>query len=443
MKEDWFVLFLIVALAFHLLLLRLNNKKFGINLCSSVYFCTIVYYDLVPLLLYYGLKVNTDSTTYQIFLEEILSAEYEQFFFSELVKTIFIVSFFMFYQYETSYCNFSYKVDEKRLHLNVSVFAWIVLIMGGSSLIIYIRQFGDILTFFQYAEYIRSFSTENADLIGRAVILLVPARMIVVAPILFYCLLLNKGFKNLCITIAFIISLILSIIFLLFNSGKTGIITFAVVFFVTFAKRYSKHRWLLLITTAIISIPILGLLDSTFKYLSTNVWIESSTSSTEYIGQFSYVYANMDNLKSIIDISGIRYGIDMITGILDIIPGVTFQATYEFTSQSHFGLDWMSEAGVPIDYITLSYIQFGLMGLVIFAIILGYFCFILNNAMSSLPSSFEIIKNSLLICMFNFFINSDTSVLVSSQFLLTICAAVVLFSLKPTKDQIPFYEACA
>lgn len=429
MKEDIFLFTLIIVIALHCFLLRQNNKSFGINPCSSVLVSIITFYDLVPLLFFFGMKVNIYSA-YQSFWEEIRYVEREQFFFAELVKLLFVFEFYLFYRYLMRYWNFSYCIEKKRLLFAVSFFAWTTLLIGGTSLLFYIKQFGDLATFFSYGEYIRSFQTENTDLIGRAVLLLVPARMIVVAPILFYCLAEHYGGKKYVITIALCISFALSIIFLIFNSGKAGIGSFCIIFFVTYIKKIIKHPWLLLFVSTISLFPILGFIDAAFMYLSTDIWVDPSSSSFEEIGQFSYVYANMVKLRNILNISGLRFGLDFITGVLNLIPGVTFQATYEFTSQSHFGLDWMFVGGVPIDYITFSYIQIGILGLPFCAFILGYVCFLLGKAIPYLSGEYDIIGITILICFFIYFVNSDIGVLLASQFQLTICSLCVLISFR-------------
>lgn len=401
--------------------IRINGEATtlsGILTSMCIYFCVI------PLIVvWFG-----DSYTLKNSFHS-LSNGLENYF-------VFYLSLFLFlatlkYSYEHTIRNSARIIEISKLRKYTKLFSYLTLLVGGVSFIVYANSFGGFTQLLLYAEAMRSFTTNKADLFSdRSYILVIPARLITVTPVL---LILYRKFSKHPIWngILIVISMVLASIFFLANAGKTGILIFGLCFFVPILSYKFRHKWVITILIAICCIEIINYLDALFVYLGTGEFeIEAGTGTFSYLEQFSYPISNVLNLQGIADLHGFRFGQDYITGVLNLIPGINFEPSYSVTSEYYGGADWKITGGTPNDAITFGYLQLGIFGVVFEALLLGCICGTIDKCMISLANGFadRLLKCTLIIVFFSMFVNADIVAIVRGQFTLTLLTMIVVFS---------------
>lgn len=433
MREVLYVFSLFIIAIIHIIILfRQNWQNGGVTTHSAVLFTMLFYFEIVPILIYLGVVSQSDAS-YSLMVNMILKCSPGEFILAECSVLAFTLAFDISYKrYNNRQKIVAYSFNEERMHKALKVIAFITVIIGGTAFILYIQAFGGISSLLSYADYFRSFRTNKTDIIGYgSTLLVVPARLILVAPIVLWPFIKDTLRHRGILKVLFIVVLAFSVIFLLFNAGKTGIVVMILCFAIPFLNKFTKHSWALCIIGGCFMLPILGAMDSLFAYLTTGRWYVFSTTGSTYIGQFSYVYANILKLNTMVNSSGLRWGSDFITGVLNLLPGLDFSASYEVTSALYYGPNWMQIAGVPDDIITFGYLQFGIIGVALVGVILGFFCGKIDFLIRQMDKDkYAVIITSVILCMYSYVVNADIGVLIKSQFQLTLCSFCILYSVR-------------
>ena len=123
----------------------------------------------------------------------------------------------------------------------------------------------------------RSFNTNRTNYIsGVAAILIIPARLITVAPFAFYILMQKKELKKkLNLICYFIISIVLSIMFYIYNAGRAPLMYFILSFAMIYVYKFVKRPWKYVLIVAVLAMPILDVLDSFSIFLQQGTWNHS------------------------------------------------------------------------------------------------------------------------------------------------------------------------
>ena len=422
MNLTWILSFSIIILIFALVLLFFNRNK---PIFSTIVFAILFYFSLVPL---FEICTNQTNNSYGKYY---IQADFFQIFMGTFSILLFLIVFLITYKLsERRIISIGPVMTiEYRLYKICKIVSYLTFWIGGISFGIYIVSFGGISSLLSYGEFLRSNATSGSEIVSsRVSILFVPARLITITPITIIPVLKVK--KNKKRILMFIISFMLSVIFLLFNSGKAPIAMFAISFLYPILCKKIKHPWIAIISMALIAIPLLGVMDSLFEYFSTGHFPKVDFNYSDYFIGFSYPYSNVLNLDGIVNVEGKRYFKDFLTGILNVIPGVSFSASYEPTSFFYNGADWRIIGGTPNDILTFSYLQGGFVGIIIVAIILAKICerldVIFNNSANGF--SYNILKGAISISLFTMISSADIHSIVQNQFLLTLSIFCVLYS---------------
>lgn len=429
MKTVVILLFGITAIIVLGVIVSLNRKYNGVLVLSGSLFAFLGYYCIVPIIALLASDRNNKLEGYLETLSKASGDDYLRMFFCFF---LFLTALFMSYSYFSKMNNNRVVVTGK-FKKSIKFWAWFTFIVGGLSFIIYAYSFGGFVRLIAYAELMRSFATDKADLFtGRTYILVVPSRLITVAAILFllYLKYVKKDFLS---KVCLIVSLVLSVLFYLSNAGKTGVLTFGLCFLIPLLSYRFRHEWILTICVSVLGIGIIGYLDALFLYFDTNEFVvEQGGGILSSIAQFSYPISNVLSLDGITGLSGFRYGQDFLTGILNIIPGVNFSTSTEVTSMYYGGADWHTTGGTPNDMITYGFLELGYFGVVFVGLLLGCISAIVDRCLMSLNDSFaeRILKCSLVLLFFLVMVNADTISIVREQFLLTILSYSVISSSK-------------
>ena len=423
-----------LMLCYHAFLLHQSNIRYGVNSHSAVIFTLIVYVDIVPAVILMG-AADDIMDSYEIIIRIIRNCTWLDFIIAELAVFLFTSMYELVYRSRNSKELIqTNQFDADRMSECLRFFSWLTLVIGGVSFVLYIRAFGGISVLLSYAEYFRTFRTNNSDIIsGAALRLVVPARMILVTPILLFTYIKSEkqmtGSNAIVYWSCFIISIFLATVFLLFNAGKTNLVIMVICFAMPVLSKKVRHPWTIALTAGFLMIPLIGVIDAIFAYITYGRWEEVSTSIGSYIGQFCYVFANLLNLEKMIGLHGARFGMDFITGPLSIIPGINFAPSYEVSSEAVFGANWNLIAGIPDDIITFGYLQFGFIGVLLVGWIMGVVTGKLDRLICQMNcESYGVIITSIIMSTYSYLINADWSVLFKSQFQLTICMLCILDS---------------
>lgn len=421
-----YILFFFICLFFLFRYIKINKEATTI---SGILTSIIIFLCFIPIIILcfgdsYMLKYSYSCLTFG----------FESYFTFFVGLLIFII--FLLIGYERGlFVNRNRYIDEIRFEYISKLLGYFTLFVGGISFIIYANALGGFGTLLIKAEYMRSFATNKADLVeGHSYILVIPARLVTVSP---YLLLIarnkmnNKFYNSLLI----IISIILSSLFYLVNAGKTDVFIFGLSFLVPLLSYKFKHQWFVTICIAALCLGSINYLDALFVYFGTGEFvINEEEGNLSFLSQFSYPIKNILSMDDILLNHGYRYGQDFITGILNIIPGVNFEPSYQPTSEFFSGSDWKKYGGVPNDAVTFGYLQYGYIGVAVTALIFGRVCAKVDVCIRTLGKAFynRVIKCTLIILFFIVFVNADIISIVRNQFALTILCGCIIYCSKRT-----------
>lgn len=406
---------------------RRNNKRIGAY--SGIVFAFILYYCVVPLIIN-----SVDIKENNKYVQSIIDASGGRYVFAVVSIIVFILVFsYVYRRYNKRTSEIKYEFQEKKWRKISKIFSWITYVVGGGAFCIYIVAFGGIGNLLKNAEYLRSFATSGTSLVSYyASIMVVPARLITVTPILSLTLCSKKEKNWLVYRIMFVTSLIMMGLFVLSNAGRTSIILMILMFLIPFMGKFVKHPWRIAIILGSFALPFLGILDALFLFFAGKGWNYNTVNAISYISQFSHPFSNVLNAGEIVKISGLRWGQDFVTGFLNLVPGVNFSVSYEPTSFFYGGANWNITGGTPNDILTFSYLEFGIVGIILVAILTGIIVGKMDRLLKqfNLTYSFRVVATSVIINMFAYVINADIVSLVRNQFQLTIVCICVLYSCK-------------
>lgn len=327
----------------------------------------LVYYGIVPLINELNKDILTNRANSYIYMD---TDKYVTVYFG------IIVFFLVFFISNNGYIHkksFVYVPDDQKLTVFMKNLGNFCLIVGGCSLVLFFAALGGLSAALRIAEQARSFSTSLTDFMPYyASLLVIPARLVTVAPFCYWTLIYLSGNNSNNYKICLVVSFVFSFLFYLFNAGRAPILAMVLCIVVPIMLNMNiKHAWIYIIIAGIIALPILDVLDQFFVYMQTGIFKLGEFNYASYIRQLSYPINNVFHAFDIGNIYGYRWGKDFITGILDIIPGLNFELSYVPTSQYYGGVNWKYTGGTPNDIITLSVLEFNILGYIIVPLVLG------------------------------------------------------------------------
>lgn len=429
---------LLIALLFYLI--RTNTRKKCIPMHNGFLFSILFYFILIPIFIILNIndlismEQSTGKYCSNTFERFIINNNMGNYLYSFLLVILSVIIFLFFYKisYKKNQSrNLVFKDDNIYKIVKVAMFCtfWIGLI----SLVVFFGSFGGISNALSYAEKMRNMSSSLVEEIGGiAALFKITARLITVTPFLIILLInIKKEYRDKYFPF-FIISMIASVLFYIYNAGRMPIILFMLCFFYYFMCTKVKKTWSLILLLGIASLPLLDVFDSLFVYFNSGVWQMKSTNYLNYIYQFSYPYKNSLLLIDLNNTFGHRWFLDYFYAILDYFPGVSFEPPYVDLSLYVRGSDWMNLGGVPTDFITFSHMQLSFLGIIILSAVLGYFAQIIDYKTSLFNN--KKVKNLLIAILtlytFSSFVSFDPFSIIKGQFILLISIIVILASSK-------------
>jgi len=428
--EAVFVLFVLLGVVVITIIKKTNHKNGSALVLSGALFGILLYYCVVPIIglychLFLGMKLED-------YLGSLTKASAYDFFRYFICLFLFLIVTLSVYATVSR----KYKqsiIDITRQYKSIMFWTWFTFIIGGLCFLLYARSIGGFSQLLSYAETFRSHATDKTQYFsGRSFILVIPSKLITVSPYLFL-LYISYIRRNTVVYLLFAASIILTTLFYLADAGKAGLLVYGLSFLVPLLSYKFKHKWMVTIFLGVAFIGIANYLDALFLYMATGYFnLEASGKILDTLYPYSYPLSNVLNLDGIINISGIRYCQDFVTGVLNIIPGINFPTTTEPISIFYGGYDWQAGGGVPIDIITFGYLELGLLGVAIVGAILGFICAIVDRGLIKLGDSFaeRTVKCTLVILFFLTMSSADVAGIVRGQFVLTILSFYIISSVK-------------
>lgn len=360
--------FIISFICFAIILL--NKKSTIAGMYQGIIFGGLLYYGIVPFILERFPEISNYGSTY--YVQTRNTYEYLHVY---LCIFVFYLIYCLSYRINFTQRKTIYKAKNDLLIKYLRMMGLLCFYVGGVSLVGFFGALGGLSNALAIAEKARSFNTALTDFMPyRASLLVVPARLITVAPFCFWSLkyLMTEERDRRSQNKYMVISFALAALFYMFNAGRAQIAMILLCVFVPILKnRGIKCVWPWLILICCVSLPTLDILDNLFVYLQTGEFNEIQIDYFSYVKQFRYPVNNMFNAFDIGKKYGFRWGQDFVTAILDLVPGLSFEPSYVPTSKYLVGADWTILGGIPNDIITFSILQFHVCGLIIIPFILG------------------------------------------------------------------------
>lgn len=400
LPNEFLILYLILFFIF-IYYLRLNTKKINISgAYSGVTFGFILFYILIPILIIILQDQFSSSIKYKAIEQFVLKRDYKDHLLALIVILVGFIAFHFGYKFSFKY---RVRLKDSKVNKNVElngrinnnnflkifeVIGYTTLIIGGISFFIIISSLGGIVNTLAIGEQFRGFGdTALSDFVGvNTALFFIPSRLITVAPIIFYFLIINR--RNVIDKIMFTFSIPFAILFFLFNAGRGPLIIYLLAFIYIFMKKYFKKVWLKLFLIGVFSLPLLDVLDRLFIYLSTSKWYKVEEANyLSYIFQFSHPVKTILNLNDIVNVENYFFGTSIFRDVLSILPKINFDPLFYNVSEYFYGTSWNTVGGIPTDILTYGYFQLGLPGVIITLLLLGYICGKIDKTLYLLPKN--------------------------------------------------------
>lgn len=299
----------------------------------------------------------------------------------------------MHFNCETDYINKSNVnyLNAKKFHIAITA-GFITLAIGIMAEIIIANSLGGVIKAISMGDVLRAFGSDNSKYIPQSRLFTMVLMVSSLASTYFFVY-AHRIYKKLYIKLMIAISLLASLFYLLVNAGRLPILLFVLPFFVDFVFRKTKHPFVFMGLFFVISLVLLGALDDLFFYLSYGYIKESSTNILSILNEFSLPYLNLLNIDKINAVYGLRWGIDLVSWVVNIVPtsilkifGLTKITTgYTFITEYYYGSNGLG--GIPTDLITLLSRQFGILGLIIGSSLLAVLCKYMDKKISKIFQS--------------------------------------------------------
>lgn len=292
--------------------------------------------------------------------------------------------------------NFSSELMDE---LNNQVFRFSVLagmatlFIGVASELVIANSLGGIFQAIALGDKLRAFGMDSSEYIPQSKLFLMVLMVISLASTYFfvYAIRIKKQF---ILFILLGISVLASIFYLLINAGRLGILLFLLTFFIDFTMRKTKHPFILMGAFTLVVLVLLGSLDDLFFQLSYGTARKGSEGNTviSILTEFAFPYVNLLNVHKMNIEYGLRWGLDFVTWIVNIIPtrilgifGFTkITAGYTFVTKYYSGANAMG--GTPTDLLTFGIRQFGTLGVLVNSALVTGFCKYFDEVVEKIAS---------------------------------------------------------
>ena len=336
-------------------------------------------------------------------------------------------------------------LNKKKYRILITI-GLILLMVGLTSELIIADSLGGIFKAVSMGDKLRAFGSDSSQYIprNRLFLKILMATPLASTYLFVYALRIYNRFTP---KLLLFVSILASVFFLTINAGRLPILLYILPFFLDLVFRKSKHPFILLAFFSLFILVILGDLDNLFFYLSYGYVKESSTSIVSIINEFSFPYLNLLNVHKINEKYGLRWGLDFVTWIINVVPtsllkvfGLSKVVTgYSFITEYYRSGN--ASGGIPTDFITLLIRQFGPIGIIIGGLIITRLCKYMDRVIYKIYSKryiFFTIRISLI--MFTVVPYSDLDSFIRNRYdMLIVYLVAVIFANKYREPPVVGY----
>ena len=337
--------------------------------------CSILFGVMFPITYYYS--INHDNN---VFLREISKYGALELFLYYICVSIFMILYVYFFRLMCSENATLFKEERKSSKIrdeHILISAVILLLVGVVADYLYCSAYGGYLGYLQYSAYIRSGITDMIP--NRWSFLIIFRDCIVISSYLFCAQIKKDGVVRIGRLALFIISFVMSIMVLYANKGRISLMVYLVVLFLTWWIHKKKVEHIKLKQIATIGIFAVAFLWG-FMGVSELMDRASGFSPVEaLLNEVSFCFSNFKVLINNMEVEDVRLFVDIISYPLFLLPSSLWirifpntasdiMTIFVFGSQKGVG-DVYGE--VPIDAISFGYIQLGIFGVCVVAVLAG------------------------------------------------------------------------
>lgn len=425
-------------------------KQYGFTPGVLFFAILLLFYIVIPIIYVLIPEYRDDTTLFNILLGKNSDSSIAM---AVMMMSILILLYYFSYIRGKSNYDSSILIDWNSANdacsRKIERIADVCFVLGALSVGICMQAVGGFMSYLAFGVNMRGIDKDMTMTIDSALLPLITlSTVVLVSPYLYYMLVHKDSKGSIKHKIKFWASFFLATIYLLYNQGRLPLLLFFVPFLLDMKVFKRMSLWSLLLIT-IGSVFLLSIMDSLFIYLSFGYWDSGSDSSflNTLLLEFTYPFSNFINRDTLVDKIGFRYGYDYIVWILLLIPAsllsplgivkknITTMGLLNTEAYSSV-LNQIAGGGIPTDFFTFNYYQFGYFSLIIATIIAGKLLSkldgivtqIRNNPMTSIIT---LRISFLLISLVN---NFDFSVIFRMRFDLLILIYVLYYINKMGKN---------
>lgn len=306
-----------------------------------------------------------------------------------------------------------------------------LLAVGGISLVLLFRDLGGISTALSLGSTIRAYSTSNADYLSAlGSVFKTLSGMVVGAGYCFFVVYVTK--KKRCDRMMFIVSLILALFYILFNSGRSNLVFLCLTYICGYLGIKKKDLMKPLIFLALIVILGSEFIGTLMDFISQGRGISATTIGTysmsdnllSTIIDFSYPYCNILSADYMNETFGFRFFKDYIIWLPSMLPSRLFSllginipnaTSLTLETSNYYQMLMRFNGGTPVDFMTAGIRQFPVFGLLINTVLYSYIVKKIDQISRTVHSNYSPLFWVLYIAAFDTMISNDLCSLVKAK----------------------------
>lgn len=231
-----------------------------------------------------------------------------------------------------------------------------------------------------------------------------------------------------------------SIIYLLFNAGRSALIVFFACIVLAVLKKRGKNVVgivvlgviFILLFSASLRIFIVNVTEGVFPFKNINYSLNTNLYST--LTDYSFPYSNVIMIPQMLLEYGYRYCIDYFLWFYELIPKRLFNlpALTSVTSEvsQFYILNELSRAGTPADFITFGWFQGGGFGIIVNSIVVYTILQIFDRRLRVLSIRYAVLRYRMCFFAYSLITSNDIVQVVRSNLFLIIIMIVIGVSIK-------------
>lgn len=443
---------ILLILAIILLTFKMRTKR---GIVSTVFYITfVVYYIVVPLILqliFYIAKGLTNSSAY---LDIIQNSTTEEQTAAYIMTAGTLIVFYAFLNIRFKLSdkpinkNNESVYDEKALEKSVYTMGKIFLLIGGASLCMLFLELGGISSALALGSTIRGYRIDNAQYLSSLGAICKTLSVFVTGS--FFCFYVSsKEHKRHLFYVT--TSFILSVLYLVFESGRAAFLVFFGCLAFAFLKEHGKKvSWIVVVaflgiffTSSSLEVVLGNLALGRPLFSNLNYRMVDNVFATA--SDLAYPYANLLGVSKMVAMYGFRYCTDYITWIFTLLPERLFMSvgisipsiTLVTTSVSKYYLDaGLTLGGTPVDFISYGYFQGSIIGIVVNCLVYTRILRWIDLTFDKISNQYTILKFRMCFFAYSLITSNDLSTVIPSNLFLLIIVIVINRTTKKRRIKI-------